>query len=103
MPAVRFVGHRSARLIARSSRIQNFVSARKAYLPVVLIVAAGGLLTAWAGDGFIDLAERVRAESPALRKIDSGVHAWAVSHRSPGDTLFFVVMTVVGGPLGLGV
>ncbi|MEK6374537.1 MAG: phosphatase PAP2 family protein, partial [Acidobacteriota bacterium] len=103
MPAVRFVGHRLARLVARSSRVQKFVSARKAYMPVVLIVVAGGLLAAWAGDGFIDLAERVRAETPALRKIDSGVHDWAVSHRSAGDTLFFVVMSTVGGPLGLAV
>jgi membrane-associated phospholipid phosphatase len=103
MPAVRFAGHHLARFVARSARIQGFITERKAYLPVVLIVAAGALLTAWAGDGFLDLAERVRAESPALRKIDSGVHAWAVSHRSPGDTLFFVVMTVIGGPLGLAV
>jgi undecaprenyl-diphosphatase len=103
MPAVRFVGHGLARLTARSSRIQKFVSARKAYLPVVLIVLAGGLLSAWAGDGFIDLAERVRAETPALRKIDSGVHDWAVSHRSAGDTLFFVVMSTVGGPVGLAI
>lgn len=103
MPAVRFVGHRLARLVARSSRIENFVSARRAYLPVVLIVVVGGLLTAWAGDGFLDLAERVRAETPTLRKIDTGVHDWAVSHRSAGDTLFFVVMSNVGGPVGLAV
>jgi undecaprenyl-diphosphatase len=103
MPAVRFLGHRLARLVARSSRIQGFVSARKAYLPVVLIVVAGGLLTAWAGDGFIDLAERVRAETPALRKIDTAVHDWAVSHRSGSDTFFFVVMSTIGGPLGLAV
>jgi len=103
MPAVRFGGHHLARLVARSARIQRVVTERKAYLPVVLILVAGGLLTAWAGDGFIDLAERVRAETPALTKIDAGVHDWAVSHRSAGDTLFFVVMSTIGGPLGLAV
>jgi len=103
MPAVRFSGHHLARLVARSARIQTFVAERKGYLPVAVIVVAGGLLTGWAGDGFIDLAERVRAESPALTKIDAGVHDWAVSHRSPGDTLFFVIMSTVGGPPGLAV
>lgn len=103
MPAVRFVGHHLARFVARSARVQKFVTERKVYLPVAAIVVAGGLLTAWAGDGFIDLAERVRAESPALTKIDADVHDWAVSHRSAGDTLFFVVMSTIGGPLGLAV
>ena len=100
MPAVRFGGHHLARLVARSARIQKLVTERKAYLPVAAIVVAGGLLTAWAGEGFLDIAERVRAKSPALAKIDSGVHDWAVSHRSPGDTLFFVVMSDIGGPIG---
>ena len=103
MPAVRFLGHRLARLTARSARIDALVAKHKEYLPILVIVVAGALLTAWAGDGFVDLAERVRAESPKLRRIDVGIHDWAVSHRSPGDTLFFVVMSNVGGPVGRGV
>src|SRR4051812_19868367 len=101
MPALRFLGRHFARLIARSTRIQGFVTKRKDYWPVVLIVIAGGLLTAWAGDAFLDLAERVHASTPRLLQIDNGVHDWAVSHRSAADTLFFVVMTNAGGPFGV--
>jgi membrane-associated phospholipid phosphatase len=103
MPAVRFAGHHFARLIARSARIQEFVNARKDYVPVVGIVVIGAIAGAWAGDAFLDLAERVRADTPRLRRIDTGVHDWAVSHRAPADTLFFLVMTHVGGPLGLAI
>ena len=103
MPAVRFTGHGLARLIARSTRIQGFVSRRKDYWPVLVIVVVGALLTAWAGDGFLDLAENLRADTPKLRHADASVHDWAVSHRSPADTLFFVCMTNVGGPVGVAV
>src|SRR6266704_25564 len=66
MPALRFVGRRLTRLIARFSHINDLVAKHKGWLPVVLIVVAGALLTTWAGDGFLDLAERVRADTPAL-------------------------------------
>jgi undecaprenyl-diphosphatase len=103
MPAVRSIGNGLARLIARSSHINDLVAKHKEWLPVALIVVAGALLTAWAGDGFLDLAERVRADTPKLRQIDTGVHDWAVSHRAPADTLFFVVMSTIGGPSGVAV
>jgi membrane-associated phospholipid phosphatase len=99
LPALRWIGRHLARLIARRSRINDLVAKHKEWLPVLLIVVAGALLTAWGGDGFLDLAERL--DSPALRQIDARVHDWAVAHRSAGDTLFFVVMSTIGAPLGL--
>ena len=52
MPAVRWLGRRFARLIARSAKIETFVSAQhervRDYLPVIIIVIAGAALTAWA-------------------------------------------------------
>ena len=105
MPAVRFLGRRFSRLIARSAKIENFFTTQHKrvaeYLPVIIIVVAGAALAAWAGDGFMDLAENVRANSSKLQRIDAGIHDWAVSHRSAGDTLFFVVMSSVGGPVGV--
>ncbi len=73
------------------------------YLPVFVLLAAGGAIAVWAGDGFVDLAELVHAKSPLLQTIDLQWHDWAVSERSTGATTFFAVMSVIGGPLFLGV
>jgi undecaprenyl-diphosphatase len=75
----------------------------RAYLPIALIVVAGAVLTAWAGDAFLDLAELVHSKSPVLQKVDALVHDWAVSSRTPGATRFFAVMTIIGGPAALAV
>jgi membrane-associated phospholipid phosphatase len=44
----------------------------------------------------------VHGRSPALQSIDARWHDWAVSARTPGDTTFFATMSVVGGPVVLG-
>jgi len=56
----------------------------------------------FAGDQFIDLAELVHGKSPALQTIDARWHDWAVSERSPVQTTFFAAMSVIGGPVVLG-
>lgn len=73
------------------------------YLPVFVLLIAGALVTVFAGDAFIDLAELVHAKSPILQQIDAHVHDWAVSERNPGATTFFVVMSIIGGPVSLGI
>ena len=73
------------------------------YVPVFALLAAGTAITLWAGDGFIDLAELVRAKSPVLQVIDLQWHDWAVSERYTGATTFFAVMSVLGGPVFLGI
>jgi undecaprenyl-diphosphatase len=64
---------------------------------------AGLLFTAWAGDAFIDLAEKVHGNNVSLQKIDASVHDWAVSERTAGATTFFTAMTMIGGPVGLAI
>jgi membrane-associated phospholipid phosphatase len=107
LPAIRHVGRVLARLIARSARMTRFVSNTrnryKNYLPVIAILIAGALLTAWAGDAFMDLAEQVHAKNGALEKADTAVHDWAIRERSSGATLFFITMTQIGGPVGVGI
>ncbi len=73
------------------------------YLPVFVLLAAGGAVAVWAGDGFVDLAELVHAKSPVLQAIDLQWHDWAVSERYTGATTFFAIMSVIGGPVFLGV
>jgi len=107
LPAIRHLGQMLARLIARNTRATNFVSTAetkyKNYLPVLAILIIGALLTAWAGDSFLDLAERVHTKNSALAQADTKVHDWTVHERTPGATLFFTTMTIIGGPAGLAV
>ena len=84
-------------------RVVHHASRFRDYLPVALIVVAGVLLAAWAGDQFLDLAEAVHTKSAALQKIDVGVHDWAVTERYTGATTFFDLMSTIGGPVGVGV
>jgi undecaprenyl-diphosphatase len=105
LPAVRHIGQVLARLIQRNARALRFVTATrnryKSYLPVVVILFAGALLTAFAGDAFIDLAEKVHAKNLALQKADASVHDWTVTERSASATTFFTLMTNIGSPVGL--
>ncbi len=107
LPAIRHLGQVLARLIGRGARVNHFVSTTREryrrYLPVLAILIAGGLLTAWAGDGFTDLAERVHAKNVALQQTDARIHDWAIGERSSGATLFFTSMTYIGSPAGLDV
>ncbi len=73
------------------------------YLGVVLLLAVGTFITVQAGDGFLDLAELLTKQSPELRAVDTEVHRWAASERSTGATAFFMIMTTIGTPVGLGV
>jgi undecaprenyl-diphosphatase len=91
-----------ARAAVRWAGITKFTERYKAYAPVALILLAGGVLTALAGDEFIDLAELVHAKSTVLQTADARGHAWAVAHRSSSATGFFVVITIIGGPAGVG-
>lgn len=71
------------------------------YLPVAVVLAIGVGAAAVAGDAFLDIAERVHAQSPTLHQIDSEVHEWARAARTSGSTGFFTAMTLIGTPAGL--
>lgn len=71
------------------------------YLPVAAVLAGGILAAALAGDAFMDIAERVHANSGRLHEIDTSVHQWARHARTPGSTRFFTTMTIIGTPLPL--
>lgn len=98
MGVVRPMEHAIAFLANRTSRFRH-----KDYLPVAVLLVAGFLLTAFAGDAFEDLAEQMRANSPVLRLIDGTAHQWAAAHRSPVATAFFTAATTIGSPVGWGI
>jgi undecaprenyl-diphosphatase len=89
--------------ITRYAFVEKHISLVRAYGPIVAILAAGALLTAWAGDSFLDLAEALHAKTPQLSELDALAHSWAAAHRSADSTFFFLTVTTIGGPAGLAV
>jgi undecaprenyl-diphosphatase len=73
------------------------------YLGVALLLAIGVGATAAIGDAFIDITERLQADSPRLHEVDAMTHAWAFETRTGGATTFFTTWTLIGTPVGLGV
>jgi len=92
-----------ANRITRYAIVEKHISRLRAYGPIVALLAAGALLSAWAGDAFIDMAEALHAKNAQMSEFDALAHAWAAAHRSADSTLFFVTMTTIGGPPGLAV
>ena len=72
------------------------------YLPVVILVGLGAVVAVIVGDEFVDLAELVVGQSPILVTVDQQFHDWAVISRTPGETTFFALMSVIGGPVVMG-
>jgi len=106
MPALehakRFAARAVTRLSTRFSRVGHYANRFRSYVPLALIVILGGFAVAWFGDQFMDLAELLHANSPKLQDFDALAHAWAVSKRSASFTSFFITMTDVGSPGGMG-
>ncbi len=92
-----------ANKITRYAIVERHVSRLRAYGPIAAILVAGAVLSAWAGDAFLDLAEAVHAKTPALAEFDALAHSWAAVHRTQSSTFFFLLMTTIGGPVGLAV
>jgi membrane-associated phospholipid phosphatase len=101
-----WIANRAGSTAMRYGIVKRAVSATgpfREYLPVAIIVLAGVVISAVAGDGFLDLAELVHERSPALQEIDAFVHDWAIAQRNANATAFFDVMSTIGGPGGLAV
>ena len=105
LPALRHGGRLAAALVARNMRVHKFVTSAherfRDYIPIVVLIVAGALLTAWSGDAFIDMAERLHEQGGKLHFVDLYVHDAAVQQRTAGATEFFVTMSNVGGPFGV--
>jgi membrane-associated phospholipid phosphatase len=71
------------------------------YRSLVLVVAAGFVVSALTGAVFVDLAERVRQQSAAIQALDHRAWEAARVRRSPAATSFFLFWTWLGTPVGI--
>ncbi|HWW61199.1 MAG TPA: phosphatase PAP2 family protein [Thermoanaerobaculia bacterium] len=90
----------ASRLIQRHGA--RFESLR-VYAPSLAILLAGIAATLFIGENFVELAVRMRANSPAVLNIDQRAFSLASGLRSSSSTLFFTAFTIAGSPVGLGV
>jgi undecaprenyl-diphosphatase len=106
LPALRHGGRLTAALVARNMRVHKFVTSTherfRDYIPILILLIVGIALTAWAGDAFVDMAERLHDQGGKLHFVDTYVHDAAVQQRTAGATEFFATMSTIGGPVGVG-
>jgi membrane-associated phospholipid phosphatase len=101
--------HLAPRLMARLrlagawKRGRSRMGPLQAYLPTIAILALGIVATLMIGEDFVELAVLLRQESPIVLDFDQSVYRWAASMRSNPATMFFVMFTHLGGPIGLAV
>jgi membrane-associated phospholipid phosphatase len=105
LPALRHGGRLIAGVVARNMRVHEFVTTAherfRDYIPIAILVVAGAALTAWSGDAFLDLAERLHEKGGRLQFVDTYVHDASVQQRTVGATAFFTAMSTVGSPIGV--
>lgn len=101
-PAIRWIVN-----IPLFQRIRASATGRLAsfelYLPVFAVGAAGLIASLFLGDAFLDIAEALHDNSPALQAADSVAHEWAVYFHTRSATGLFVALTILGTPVGLGI
>lgn len=106
LPALRHGGRLASAIVARNMRVHKFVTSThervRDYIPIAILIVAGAALTAWSGDAFLDMAEHLHEQGGKLHFVDTYVHDAAVQQRTNGATEFFVTMSNIGGPVGVG-
>lgn len=74
----------------------------RSYLPLVVAFAIGTVVVIETADAFVDIAAALKEKSPLVQAIDSGVHEWFASNRTPVATALFTSLTIAGGAAGMG-
>jgi undecaprenyl-diphosphatase len=101
-PAIRWILRIPIFQRVRASATGRFASL-ELYLPVFAVGAAGLIASLFLGDAFLDLAEALHDNSPALQHADEIAHEWAVYFHTRSATGLFTALTIIGTPVGLGV
>lgn len=71
------------------------------WVPVLIPIVVGVIVSMAAGDLFFDLAESMQRRNPELYRLDRTIHSTVRTLRHPGLTNFFTFFTIIGTPVGL--
>lgn len=74
----------------------------RSYLPLVVAFVIGTFVVIETADAFVDIAAALKEKSPIVQAVDTGVHEWFASRRTPVATAFFTSVTIAGGAAGMG-
>jgi membrane-associated phospholipid phosphatase len=94
---------RRRRFAAWYERGSPRLRALRSYWPLGAVLAAGFATAALTGAAFVGLAEMVQGRHPRLELLDQAVWESAARLRSPGATRFFVLLSVLGTGVSLGI
>ncbi len=95
---------RLARCLRARARLAPFLGhleARRSWLPLVVVFAAGTVVIFLTAHAFTEIAEALKEESRVVRSVDRGVYDWFASRRAPAASLFFRGLTEAGGVIGM--
>jgi undecaprenyl-diphosphatase len=73
------------------------------YRALLLVLAGGFVTAALTGAAFMSLANLMQDANPVLERVDRAVWSAARGVRSDGATTFFLVFTLLGTGMGLGI
>jgi undecaprenyl-diphosphatase len=93
---------RSRRFVSLAERLDRRFGHYRTYLPVLVIVGGGAIVSFAAADVFTDLVHALNQQSAVMRAADSWFWTTSRLYRSAGATGFFTFFTVLGTPVALG-
>ncbi|HEY0591353.1 MAG TPA: phosphatase PAP2 family protein [Thermoanaerobaculia bacterium] len=93
---------RNPRFVTLGERLDRRFGKYRTYLPVLLIVGAGAIVSFAAADVFTDIAGSLREDSALARAADSWFWTTSRLYHSSGATWFFTFFTILGTPVALG-
>jgi hypothetical protein len=88
---------------SRFGRVFRRIESWGSYLPLIIALAVGTLIIVWTADAFIDIALALKEHNPTVQRVDSAVQQWIGFRRTPLTRAFFATISMVAGPLGMGV
>lgn len=93
---------RNPRFASLEERFDRRFRRYRTYLPVILIVAGGAVVSFLAADVFVDIVEAMNEQSALAQAADSWFWTMSRLYRSSGATWFFTFFTLLGTPVALG-
>jgi membrane-associated phospholipid phosphatase len=78
------------------------LSKLRQYVPTLIVLFIGIIMTLIVGDLFLDLAKSFQLSDSPVYTADHAINSWFQTERHLGLTEFFSILTSIAGPIGMG-